>query len=592
MTGYVAPLRDMDFVLEEIVGIDRIKSVERFKDLDSDLFRAVLEEAAKLIENTVSPTNREGDEVGCVFRDGRVMTPPGFKEAYAAYVQGGWVGLALDTEYGGQGLPHLLGVAVSEMLCGANTAFSLYPALSRAVFRALYKHGSKELKDLILPRLGSGQWCGTMCMSEPQAGSDVGAIRTKAMRQEDGSYRLEGSKVWISGGEHDLTEQIIHLVLARVPGAPEGTRGLSLFVVPKRLVNSDGSLGAPNAIGCGGIERKMGINGSATCSMNLDGAAGHLIGEENCGIQNMFTVMNYGRLEIALQGLGIAERATQNAIRYARERRQGPPLVASAGQKGGQQPIISHPDVRRMLFTMKAYTEGMRMLGYWVGHNIDVAEHHANPEARTAAQDVVDLMIPVCKALFTDLGVEIANLGVQVFGGVGYMRDYGMEQNVRDARTGPIYEGTNGIQALDLVRRKLRLHDGRLQQAFFAGIKALIAEQEGNSDLTFIVCPLKAAAEKLEAATDWMVRRGEESPEDVAAGACEYSRAFGLVASGHMWAKAARLALAKPDDPFCKGKLATARFYAERLLLPPVEASLRAAMAGGESFVALDEALL
>ncbi len=577
MTEYLPPLRDIEFTLNEIAGIEALGACAAFSEFDIELYRAILEEAGRVTASVIAPTNREGDEAGCVFDNGAVRTPPGFKAAYDQFAEGGWIGLSLDPAFGGQGLPHMISVAVSEMMCAANTSLSLYPGLTRGVFQAIWRHGSEELKSAYLEPLASGRFTGTMCLSEPQAGSDIGATRAKAMPREDGTYRLEGSKIWITGGEHDLTEQVIHLVLARLPDAPAGTRGLSLFLVPKLLMSADGTPGQRNSVSCAGIEHKMGINGSATCVLNFDGATAYLVGEENRGMHNMFTVMNYERFEIGLQGLGLAENATQNAIRYARERVQS-------------GPIIDHPDVRRMLFTMKAYTEGMRMMAYWIARAFDEAEY-GSQEVAQAAQDRVDLMIPVAKALFSDLGVEVASLGVQVYGGVGYVREYGMEQNIRDARIGPIYEGTNGIQALDLVGRKLSLHEGRLWKNHVAEIEAFLSENQGRGDIDFIVTPLRSALQAMHAATAFLTAAWTDDPIAARAGASDYLRGFGLVTMGYLWARAARLAAEKPDA-FNQAKLATAEFFAGRLLLGPAEAAFRAARAGGgAAFVLSGEAI-
>lgn len=578
MLKFTPPLRDIEFALTAGANVESLLSYEAFREFDLDLFRAVIEEAGKVVAGKITHSNRKGDEVGCSLENGVVRTPPGFKEAYEEWTQGGWVGLALNPDHGGQGLPHTIGVAVSEMLCAGNTAFSLYPGLTRGVAHALDVCADSDLKARYLPRLVSGEWCGTMCLSEPQAGSDVGANKTRAVRNPDGSYRLDGMKIWITGGEHDLTEQIVHLVLARVPDAPEGTRGLSLFLVPKFLVNGDGTLGNRNGVSCSTIEHKMGINGSATCALTFDGATGYLVGEVNRGMTNMFTIMNYERFEIGLQGLGISEISTQNAIHYAKERVQF-------------GPIVQHPDVRRMLFTMKAYTEGMRFLSYMVAADMDRAAHESDQAARGGAQDRVDLMIPVVKALFTDLAVEISSLGVQIYGGVGYVREYGMEQNIRDARIGPIYEGTNGIQALDLVGRKLTLHDGRLWKSYLDEIDGFLNEAGADDAAAPILAALGKVMPGFRKATSWMVEKSR-SPA-AAAGATDYLRGFGLVSLGYAWARAAVAAAAKPaGDPFWAAKLATARFYAERLLVGPASAAFEAGMAGEGDFLALPAAAL
>ena len=582
MATYKAPLKEMEFVLQEIAGMPELTALPGFAEATPELVMGVLEEAAKLVEGSIAPLNRSGDEEGCRFENGNVFTPAGFKQAYELYTQAGWGGLALDPDYGGQGLPYLLSTAVGEMLISANTSFSMYPGLSEGCYEAIHTHGTDALKKLYLPRLVSGEWSGTMCLTEPHAGSDVGLGRTKAIPQPDGTYLINGSKIFISAGDHDLTKNIIHLVLARLPDAPAGIRGITLFIVPKFLPNADGSVGARNKVSCGSIEHKMGIKASSTCVLNFENAAGYLIGEKNKGIQHMFTMMNAARLYVGLQGLGLAEHATQNAVRYAKERRQGRPLTRKGESSSEAVPIIQHPDVRRMLLTMKAYTEGCRMLSYETAKRLDLARHHPDAGVREAATDYVDLMTPVCKAFFTDVGFEVSSLGVQVFGGNGYIRETGMEQNIRDAKIACIYEGTNGIQSLDLIGRKLPIGYGRLLRRFFEPVQAFIATERNNADLEFILVPLQKTFGKLQQVTVWMAERGMADPNDAAAGACEYLRLFGLVALGYFWARAAQVSITKTSDVFYRGKLATARFYAAHLL-PQVNALALSIMAGSEA---------
>jgi len=582
MATYKAPLKEIEFVLHEIAGMPELTALPGFAEATPELVMGVLDEAAKLVEGSIAPLNRSGDEEGCRFENGNVFTPAGFKQAYELYTQAGWGGLALDPEYGGQGLPYLLSTAVGEMLISANTSFSMYPGLSEGCYEAIHTHGTDALKKLYLPRLVSGEWSGTMCLTEPHAGSDVGLGRTKAIPQPDGTYLINGSKIFISAGDHDLTKNIIHLVLARLPDAPAGIRGITLFIVPKFLPNADGSVGARNKMSCGSIEHKMGIKASSTCVLNFENAAGYLIGEKNKGIQHMFTMMNAARLYVGLQGLGLAEHATQNAVRYAKERRQGRPLTRKGESSSEAVPIIQHPDVRRMLLTMKAYTEGCRMLSYETAKRLDLARHHPDAGVREAATDYVDLMTPVCKAFFTDVGFEVSSLGVQVFGGNGYIRETGMEQNIRDAKIACIYEGTNGIQSLDLIGRKLPIGYGRLLRRFFEPVQAFIAAERNNADLEFILVPLQKTFGKLQQVTVWMAERGMADPNDAAAGACEYLRLFGLVALGYFWARAAQVSITKTSDVFYRGKLATARFYAAHLL-PQVNALALSIMAGSEA---------
>jgi len=589
MATYKAPLKEMEFVLNEIAGLRELAALPGFAEATPELVTGVLEEAAKLVEGSIAPLNRSGDEEGCRFEKGNVFTPAGFKQAYELYTQGGWGGLALDPDYGGQGLPYLVSTAVAEMLISANTSFSMYPGLTEGCYEAIHTHGTDELKKRYLPKLVSGEWSGTMCLTEPHAGSDVGLGRTKALPQPDGTYLISGSKIFISAGEHDLTKNIIHLVLARLPDAPAGIRGITLFIVPKFLLNADGGEGSRNKVSCGSIEHKMGIKASSTCVLNFESAAGYLIGEKNNGIQHMFTMMNAARLYVGLQGLGLAEHATQNAVQYAKERKQGRPLTRKGESSSEAVPIIQHPDVRRMLLTMKAYTEGCRMLSYETAKQLDLARHHPDADVRQAAMDYVDLMTPVCKAFFTDVGFEVSSLGVQVFGGNGYIREYGMEQNIRDAKIACIYEGTNGIQSLDLIGRKLPTGYGRLLRRFFEPEQAFIAAEQNNADLQFILVPLQKTFGKLQQVTVWIAERGMADPNDAAAGAYEYLRLFGLVALGYFWARAAKISMTKTDDVFYRGKLATARFYAAHLL-PQVNALALSIMAGSEAVMQPDEA--
>ena len=461
MATYTAPLADMRFVLNDLLGEEQIGDLPGADEVTPDLVDAILEEAAKVCEGLLFPLNRSGDEEGCHFENGVVRTPEGFKEAYRTFTEGGWTSLACDTEHGGQGLPETINTLVEEMICSANLSFGIYPGLSRGVYLALKAFGSEALKETYLPRLADGTWSGTMCLTESQCGTDLGLLNTRATPGDDGAYTITGTKIFISAGEHDLTENIIHLVLARTPDAPEGTRGISLFLVPKVSVAGDGSLGPANGVACGSIEHKMGIHGSSTCVINFDDATGFLVGDLNKGMRAMFVMMNTARLAVGIQGLGLAEAAYQGAAAYARERLQGRSLGGPKCPDKPADPIIVHPDVRRMLLTMRAYVEGARALGAWVSLHMDVAARHADADRRRQSQDLVELLTPVVKALFTDIGFEAGNLAMQVFGGHGYIREHGIEQYVRDARITQIYEGTNGIQALDLVGRKLSHNMGR-----------------------------------------------------------------------------------------------------------------------------------
>ena len=467
MQTYKAPLRDMRFVLHELNDSASLTSLRGMEDVSPELMDSILEEAAKLAEEVLLPINASGDEVGCVLENGVVRTPAGYKEAYQQYREGGWPAMAADPRYGGQGLPQSLNKLVEEMVCSSNLAFSLYPGLTHGAYEAIASHATDVLKDAYLPKMVDGTWAGTMCLTEAHCGTDLGMLRTKAVPQDDGSFRVSGSKIFISAGEHDLTENIIHLVLARLPDAPKGTRGISLFLVPKFLPTGDGRPGARNGVVCTALEHKMGIKGSATCQLTFEDATGWLVGEPNKGLACMFTMMNSERLSVGIQGLGAAETSYQSAVAYARDRIQGRSLSGVKAADKAADPIIVHPDVRRMLLTIRAYTEGCRALGGWVARELDVMERSNEPDSRKRAEDFTALMTPVVKALFTDLGFESTNIGMQVYGGHGYIRDHGMEQLVRDARISMIYEGTNGIQALDLVGRKLPQGAGRMLRTFF-----------------------------------------------------------------------------------------------------------------------------
>jgi len=589
MPIYKAPLRDMRFVLYELLRIEGLPGGDA---LGADLIDPVLEEAGKLSEQVLLPLNRSGDEEGCVLENGVVRTPKGFREAYRTYAEGGWTSLACDPEFGGQGLPHALAVLVEEMVCAANLSFSLYPGLTFGAYSALHAHASEPVKQRFLPKLVDGSWTGAMCLTEPQSGSDLGLVRTRAVPHAEGAYRITGTKIFISAGDHDLSENIVHLVLARLPDAPRGTKGLSLFAVPKLLPGADGRPTVRNGVGCGSIEHKMGMKASVTCVMNFDDATGWLVGEPHRGMAAMFTMMNTERLAVGIQGLGIAEAAYQNAAAYARERLQGRSVAGARDPEKAADPIIVHPDVRRMLLTMRAYAEGMRALGLWVAQALDRRDRDPDPEARGAADEFVSLMTPVIKALFTDLGVECASLGIQVFGGHGYIREHGMEQYLRDARIGPIYEGTNGIQALDLVGRKLPMRSGELAERFFAPVEEFIAAGHAQPALAEFIRPLATALDRLRGVTDWIIRAGAADPEESAAGATEYLRLFGLVALGYMWARSAAVALPAADGAeaaFYRAKLNLARFYLQRLL-PQTEALAGAILAGGRSIRAFEEA--
>ena len=588
MAAYKAPVRDIGFVLNEIINIDSLTEIEKFAEATPDIINGVLDEAAKQIDSTIGVLNESADAEGAHLNNGEVTTPTGFKEAYKAYAESGWTGLDKDINYDGQGLPYALATAVTDMLSGANAAFSLYPGLSNGAYEALKAHGTQEQKDTYMSHLSLGDWSGTMCLTESGAGSDLGQVRTKAAPQEDGSYLIEGNKIFITAGEHDLTDNIIHLVLARTSDAPAGIRGISMFVVPKYLINDDGSLGERNPVECASLEEKMGIHGSCTCVLNFNDAKGYLVGELNKGIQNMFVMMNAARLMVGLQGLGVAERATQNAINYAKERKQGRPLTRKAESSFDSDTIIVHPDVRRMLMTMKALTEGCRMMAYDTAKHVDLSENHPDETLRVQSKERVDLMTPICKAFITDAGVEVTGLGVQVYGGHGYIRENGMEQNLRDSKIFCIYEGTNGIQAMDLIGRKLSMAAGKLPKDFFADVSAEL--KSASVEVAFIAKPLAEALTVLETTTSWLLESKANNPNDAAAAAVDYLQLFGLVTLGYYWLRASKVATAQAGA-FYQGKLATAKFFATKLL-PRVHGLAPAIMAGGDTVMDPSEDLI
>jgi alkylation response protein AidB-like acyl-CoA dehydrogenase len=575
MAEYTAPLRDMRFVLEHLVDLESVASLPGFEHVDADSVYSVLEENARFMEDLVAPLNRVGDVQGSVRNeDGSVTTPEGFKEAYKAYVDAGWNGVGFPAEYGGGGFPWLVGVAMQEILTSANMAFSMCPLLNQGAVDMLLHHASEEHKETYLPKMITGEWTGTMNLTEPQAGSDVGALATKAVPQDDGTYRVTGTKIFISFGEHDMSENIIHLVLARTPSAPPGTKGISCFIVPKLLVGDDGSLGARNDVTCVSIEHKMGIKASPTCVLSYgdagEGAVGYLIGEENAGMRYMFTMMNNARLSVGLEGLALAERAFQMAVTYAKERKQGRSPGAPAGE---QSTIVDHPDVRRMLLTQKASIEALRGIIYANAAAIDRAARHPDEVTRAGCDELADLLTPVSKGWGTDLGVELTSLALQVFGGMGYIEETGVAQHFRDARIAPIYEGTNGIQAMDLVGRKLPMRAGGAVADYLGYIDATVADlSTAGDDLASIRQNLTDGLAALRTATDWILANGPASPLDALAGATPYLRLFSVVTGGWVMAQQALKATAlladanAGDKAFYEGKVLSARFFCEQLL--------------------------
>ena len=592
MPAYKAPLRDMRYVLYDVMGGDDLVALPGYEDFTRDLVDPILEEAAKVCEEVIQPLNRSGDEEGCHFENGMVRTPKGFAEAYKTFREGGWTAIACDPAYGGQGLPAAVNLLVEEMICSSNLSFGMYPGLSHGAYVSLHGFGSEKLKQTYLPKLVDGSWSGTMCLTEPQCGTDLGLLRTRAARQADGSYKITGTKIFISAGEHDLTENIIHLVLGRLPDAPKGVKGISLFLVPKFLIKDDGSLGARNGAACGSIEHKMGIKASATCVMNFDEATGWLVGQPNKGMQAMFAMMNTERVSVGIQGLGLAEGSYQGAVAYARDRLQGRSLSGVKHPDKPADPLIVHPDIRRMLLTQRAYVEGGRALGVWTAKNLDLSKHHPDAAERARAEDFVALVTPIVKALLTDLGSETANIGMQIFGGHGFIREHGMEQFVRDARITQIYEGANGIQALDLVGRKLSAHTGRYLRSVFHPISEFIESRKDNAALADFTGPLAKAFARLQQATLYVARAGLSRPDEAGAAATDYLRLFGLTLLAYLWARMAEISLGKANedsDGFHRAKVLTARFYMERLL-PQTSGLLQAITAGGKTMMGFDEA--
>lgn len=592
MPSYTPPVRDTRFILDHVLDLQSHADLPGFAAATPDTVDAVLEEGGRFVAEVLFPLNQSGDAEGCTrHADGSVTTPEGFKDAYAKFVESGWGTLSAPEQFGGQGMPHVIATAFEEFMISSNMAFAMYPGLTHGAIAALLAKGSPEQQALYVPKMVSGEWTGTMNLTEPQCGTDLGLIKTRAEPQADGSYAITGTKIFISSGEHDLASNIIHLVLAKTPGAPESSKGISLFVVPKFLVNEDGSVGERNAVTCGSIEHKMGIHANSTCVMNYDGAKGWLVGEEMKGLAAMFIMMNAARLGVGLQGLGVAEVAYQNAVIYARDRRQGRALTGAQEPNEKADTLFVHPDVRRMLMEAKALTEGLRALCLWGALQVDL-EHAAVDEGeRQLAGDLVGLLTPVIKGYGTDAGYAIATNAQQVYGGHGYIAEWGMEQYVRDARIAMIYEGTNGVQAMDLVGRKLAQNGGRAIQALFRVVSEECAAAKADEKVADFAIRLEKALGELQAATMWFMANGMKDPNQVGAGAYSYMQLTGLVAVGLMWlrmARAAQAALAAGggDTAFLEAKLVTARFYGERFL-PDAGALRRKIEGGAETIMAL-----
>ena len=595
MPTYTAPTRDTRFLVNELLDLASYGNLPGFEMASPDVTDAVITEGGKFCAEVLAPINQSGDQEGCTrHEDGSVTTPKGFKEAFKQFREAGWGTLAQPEEFGGQGLPHVLGFVMEEFISSANQAFGMYPGLTNGAISALIAKGTQEQKEMYLPKMVSGEWTGTMNLTEPQCGTDLGMIRTKAEPKGDGSYSITGTKIFISAGEHDLSDNIIHLVLAKTPGAPDSTKGISLFVVPKFLVNEDGSVGERNGVMCGSIEHKMGIHANSTCVLNYDGATGWLVGEENKGLAAMFIMMNAARLGVGMQGLSQAEVAYQNAVAYALDRRQGRALTGPAEPEAQADPIFVHPDVRRMLMDAKAFTEGMRALSLWGALLVDLTHKAQTEEERAEADAMIGLLTPVIKGYGTDKGYEVSTNMQQVFGGHGYIEEWGMSQFVRDARIAQIYEGTNGVQAMDLCGRKLAQKGGAAIQAYFKAVGDDIAAAKDDDDLGAMAEALEKALGQQQAATMWFMQNAMQNPNHLGAGAHHYMHIMGIVTLGWMWlrmAKVAQTALASDTDDkaFYEAKLATARYYMDRFL-PDVGALRRKLEAGADSLMALDEA--
>ncbi|WP_134499875.1 acyl-CoA dehydrogenase C-terminal domain-containing protein [Microvirga pakistanensis] len=572
MPVYKAPVEDVMFLLNDVFSIERHNNLPGFADATPDVVEAILTEGAKLCEEIFAPLNRSGDLEGCTRNpDGSVTTPKGFKEAYEAYAAGGWMGLSMPEEYGGQGLPSTLNTVMQEFVSSANLSLGMYPGLTQGAIAAFLVHGTEQQKKIYVPKMVEGAWTGTMNLTEPHCGTDLGLLKTKAVPNGDGSYAVSGTKIFISAGEHDMAENIVHLVLARIEGAPAGTKGISLFVVPKFLVNEDGSLGERNGVACGSLEHKMGIHGNATCVMNYDGAKGWLVGEENRGLNAMFVMMNEARLAVGVQGLSQSEVAYQNAVAYAKDRLQGRSLTGAKFPDKPADPIIVHPDVRRTLLSIRSFNEAARALLVWTALNSDIAHRSSDEAERQSADDHMGLMTPVVKGVLTDLGFENAVKAQQLFGGHGYIEEWGMSQFVRDARIAMIYEGANGIQAMDLVGRKLGKDGGRAIMGFFNEVGSFCQENAADDTLKGFVAPLQQGLGHLQQATMWFMQNAMAKPDNAGAGATDYMHLFGIVAMGYMWARMAKAAHAKKAQgngvaERMDAKLLTGRFFMERMM--------------------------
>ena len=594
---YQAPNRDYKFVMQELFDIGEIsREIPEYRDATPDIYEAMIEEGGKFLMENFLPLNQQGDRQGCTYENGVVRTPEGFKEAYHAYSEMGFTGMSNDPKWGGQGLPHSLQFAIEEMVVSTNMSLGTYAGLTGGAFNAINASASEELKDIYLPKMCNGEWSGAMCLTEPHCGTDLGLIKTKAEPLDDGSYAITGTKIFITGGEQDITDNIVHLVLAKIPGGPEGVKGISLFLVPKFLPDENGEVGQRNNVKCGSIEDKMGLKGSATCVMNFDAAKGWLVGPENKGMRGMFIMMNAARMGVGIQGLGILETSYQSAFGYAKERLQGRSLSGTQSPDKAADSILVHPDVRRMLLRIKANTEGGRAMATWLSMSLDKSMKHPDPQVRQDADDLVQLMTPILKAYLTDSASEAANLGVQTMGGHGFIKEWGMEQLVRDSRIAQLYEGTNGIQALDLTGRKLGAHFGRYLRSFFHPVAAFLEENKANTALAEFSGPLQKVVGTLQQTTAMLAQKGMKDPEEIGAASSDYLKLFAHTAMAFLWARSAKVALEKladdatEDKGYYEAKLHTARFFMQRML-PEAIAAAKMIQAGKDSLMDMPEDL-
>ena len=592
MPEYKAPLRDVKFVLQELFDCESHYKKLGYEDASTDMIDAILSEAGRFTEQVIAPLNQIGDQQGCTWDEGKVTTPDGFKDAYQQYVDSGWPTLSQPEKHGGQGLPHSLNITVGELIIGANRSFAIYPGLSHGASATIEAHGTEELQAMFLPKLVEGQWTGTMCLTEPHCGTDLGMLRTKAEANDDGSYALTGTKIFISAGEHDLSDNIIHIVLARIPGSPEGTKGISLFAVPKYSINEDGTTAASNNVNCGSIEHKMGINGSATCVINFDGAKGYLLGEVNRGLNCMFTFMNAARIGVSNEGVGSAEAAFQGAVAYAKDRLQMRSLSGVKNPDGPADPIIVHPDVRRMLLTQKTIAEGGRAFVAYLAQLVDIGHAEQDEATKQAAETKLSLLTPIAKAFLSELGFEATSHGVQVFGGHGYIKEWGMEQLMRDTKITCLYEGTTGIQALDLLGRKVLGTQGEILKPFAKEVTTFCQENFDNPNMTEFIQPIMAYSKEWQELTEIVAKKAMKNPDEVGGASVDYLMYAGYVILAYFWAKSAKVALEKLSDntseeTFYQAKVQSAQFYFQRML-PRAKGHAACLVNGVDSMMAMD----